>query len=147
MQVEDSYEGAVARLQRMEQAGLIVPTPEQRMRDLEELATLASEENERLQQLLDALGEQAPRLGRIAHVGSRHPRLQLVEEIDRRIGAGVGLQERDLEVFVELVADLGADERAGDGAAGALQAALQLSHPARAIGGGWLGLGGSRRDV
>jgi hypothetical protein len=60
MQVEDSYEGAMARLQRLERAGIVVPPLATavedesftRTRDLEELATLACEENERLQQQL-----------------------------------------------------------------------------------------------
>ena len=78
--------------------------------------------------------EQAPRLRGVAHVGARDARLQLVEQIERRIGASVGLQEGDLEILVELVADFRADEGAGDRAAGALQAALQLGHPAAALG-------------
>jgi hypothetical protein len=57
MQLEDSYEGAVRRLARLSNAGVglrddIDARDEeraQRMRDLEELATLATEENERLE--------------------------------------------------------------------------------------------------
>ncbi|MFI5288401.1 MAG: hypothetical protein ACHQ17_02065 [Polyangia bacterium] len=63
MHVEDSYEGALLRMQRLEQAGIIVaPSPPRksedeeallaRVRDLEELATVACDENERLKQEL-----------------------------------------------------------------------------------------------
>jgi hypothetical protein len=71
---------------------------------------------------------------------ARDARLQLVEEMDRRIGAGVGLQQRDLEILVELLADLGTDECARDRRAGALQASFQLGEPAGALSGR-LGLG------
>ena len=90
---------------------------------------------ERLQQLLDDLREQSARRRSVAHVGARDARLQLIEQVDRRIGAGVCLQQRDLEVLVELLADLGADECARDRRAGALQAALQLGEPAGALAG------------
>lgn len=62
MNVEDSYEGAVRRLQRLELAGVAIesPPPEasddvanggdaERLSQLEELATLACEDNERLE--------------------------------------------------------------------------------------------------
>src|SRR6185312_11502289 len=59
MNVEDSYEGALRRLQRLEAAGLhampveeIARDTDDRLRDLEELATLACEDNERLKQEL-----------------------------------------------------------------------------------------------
>jgi hypothetical protein len=60
MNIEDSYEGAVRRLQRLEMAGLSMPSGESeatdeiadesadRMQQLEQLATLACEDNERL---------------------------------------------------------------------------------------------------
>src|SRR4051812_45338752 len=61
MNIEDSYEGAVRRLQRLEMAGIAIessppdavdePAIEgdaERLRQLEELATLACEDNERL---------------------------------------------------------------------------------------------------
>jgi len=61
MNVEDSYEGAVRRLQRLELAGVALESPQShavdeaavddnsdRMRQLEELALLACEDNERL---------------------------------------------------------------------------------------------------
>ena len=52
MNVEDSYEGAVRRLQRLEMAGVALEAPPpsddaERMRELEELAMLACEDNER----------------------------------------------------------------------------------------------------
>jgi hypothetical protein len=55
MNVEDSYEGAVRRLQRLERAGLAPQNDEgaQRMRELEELASLACEDNERLKSELE----------------------------------------------------------------------------------------------
>jgi hypothetical protein len=59
MNVEDSYEGALRRLSRLQRAGVHLapppepePEPDDRMRDLEELATLACDENERLKQEL-----------------------------------------------------------------------------------------------
>lgn len=58
MNVEDSYEGAVRRLQRLELAGVALESSQahaaaadddaERMRELEELALLACEDNERL---------------------------------------------------------------------------------------------------
>ena len=51
-----------------------------------------------------------PHRRRIAHMRARHAPLQVVEQMIGRVGAGVGLQQRDLEVLVQLVADLGADE-------------------------------------
>ena len=97
-------------------------------------APMTSGRSSGCEQLLDAARQQAPRRGRVANMGARHAPLQVVEKIDGGLGAGIGLEQRDLEVFVELVADLGADEGAGDRPAGALQAALQLGHPAGAVG-------------
>jgi len=64
MQVEDSYEGAVRRLSRLSHGGAdLLPSRrddqeaalQTRLRDLEELATIATEENERLErELADA---------------------------------------------------------------------------------------------
>src|SRR5512146_429121 len=49
MNVEDSYEGAIRRLQRLELAGVALESQNaERMRELEELALLACEDNERL---------------------------------------------------------------------------------------------------
>jgi hypothetical protein len=72
MHVEDSYEGAVRRLERLRDAGFDLAPPmagqdpqeEDRMRDLEQLATLACEENERLQQELAETRESRERLQR-----------------------------------------------------------------------------------
>src|SRR5690349_19839244 len=69
MHVEDSYEGALRRLNRMRLAGVdLAPPPRQpererddgedRVRDLEELATLACDENEQLKtELMNARAE------------------------------------------------------------------------------------------
>ena len=68
MDVEDSYEGAVRRLQRLENAGIVMGIPASResdddderealrarVRDLEELASIACDDNERLQRELEA---------------------------------------------------------------------------------------------
>jgi hypothetical protein len=71
MQVEDSYEGAVRRLSRLSHAGVdLLPSRhddqeaqvQQRMRDLEELANLATEENERLERELMSARETIQRL-------------------------------------------------------------------------------------
>jgi hypothetical protein len=71
MNVEDSYEGAVRRLRRLGHAGLDLAPPalaqssaqaDERMRELEELATLACDENDRLQRELDGAREQINRL-------------------------------------------------------------------------------------
>jgi predicted transcriptional regulator len=71
MNVEDSYEGALRRMQRLERAGFSfndVPAPppddDDRMRDLEELATLACEENERLKEQLVAAVSESEQLQR-----------------------------------------------------------------------------------
>jgi hypothetical protein len=57
MNVEDSYEGALRRMQRLQMAGIAIEPPvaaepdegsADRMRELEELAVLACDENERL---------------------------------------------------------------------------------------------------
>ena len=96
---------------------------------------------ERREQVLDASREQAPRRGGVAHVGTRHARLQVVEQIARRRGAGVGLQQGGLEVFVQLVADGRADEGFGDGRSRSLQAAPELGKPSGTIGWHLLRLG------
>jgi hypothetical protein len=71
MQVEDSYEGAVRRLSRLSHAGVdLLPSRhddaeaqvQQRLRDLEELANLATEENERLERELMSARETIQRL-------------------------------------------------------------------------------------
>ena len=69
MNVEDSYEGALRRLQRLEAAGLhampveeIARDTDDRLRDLEELATLACEDNERLKQELASAQVEIQRL-------------------------------------------------------------------------------------
>ena len=71
--------------------------------------------------------------------GRASRRLQLVEEIDRRIERRRRpAAARPRGPRRSSVADLGTDEGAGDRAAGALQAALELGHPAGPIGGGLL---------
>ena len=72
MNVEDSYEGAVRRLRRLENAGFHAGALAEvsadragdadRMRDLEELATLACDDNERLTRELDEARGQIERL-------------------------------------------------------------------------------------
>ncbi len=73
MNVEDSYEGAVRRLRRLGHAGFDLAPPalaktsaeaDDRMRDLEELATLACDDNERLTRELDGAHEEIDRLRR-----------------------------------------------------------------------------------
>ncbi len=66
MNVEDSYEGAVRRLRRLGHAGVdLAPQTDQRVCDLEELATLACDENERLGQELDQARDEIDRLRRL----------------------------------------------------------------------------------
>ena len=70
MNVEDSYEGALRRLERLRLSGLHfgAPPPEpehderDRMRDLEELASLACDENERLKQELACMQSELEQL-------------------------------------------------------------------------------------
>ena len=72
MNVEDSYEGAIERLRRLGHAGIHLSPPaaisqqldeaNQRLRDVEELATLACDENERLTAELDAARTEIARL-------------------------------------------------------------------------------------
>ncbi len=69
MNVEDSYEGAVRRLARLGHAGLNLAPPSEdhvgesdRQRDLEELATLACEDNERLTRELESTRTEMDRL-------------------------------------------------------------------------------------
>lgn len=72
MQLEDSYEGAVRRLSRLSNAGIGLredidsrdEARAQRMRDLEELATLAADENERLEKDNQRLTQENKRLER-----------------------------------------------------------------------------------
>ncbi|HZS37175.1 MAG TPA: hypothetical protein VFF06_10120 [Polyangia bacterium] len=76
MNVEDSYEGALRRLNRLRHAGLdFAPPPpalppendeSDRMRDLEELATLACDENERLKEELGGARGEIARLQRLS---------------------------------------------------------------------------------
>jgi hypothetical protein len=72
MNVEDSYEGAVRRLRRLGHAGVdLAPpkpaysSPNDRLRDLEELATLACDENEQLKSELAAARGEIARLHRV----------------------------------------------------------------------------------
>ena len=66
MHVEDSYEGAVRRLRRLGHAGFdAAPRDDDRMRDLEELATLACDDNERLGRELDDARHEIDRLRRM----------------------------------------------------------------------------------
>ena len=70
MKVEDSYEGAVRRLRRLGHAGVEPAAPpaaqstktNDRLRDLEELATLACDQNERLTRDLDGARDEIARL-------------------------------------------------------------------------------------
>jgi hypothetical protein len=71
MHVEDSYEGALRRLRRLEDAGFQQTPPsvlaqrddaDARMRDLEELASLACDENERLTRELAEVRAESERL-------------------------------------------------------------------------------------
>jgi hypothetical protein len=68
MHVEDSYEGALRRLQRLGHAGVTLapPTATQahadRIRDLEELATLACDENDQLKRELEEARSEIARL-------------------------------------------------------------------------------------
>ena len=78
MNVEDSYEGAVRRLQRLGHVALVPPKPtrdEERERELEELATLACDENERLKAELEtaplAVHGCEQLLGMVGHHGDR----------------------------------------------------------------------------
>ena len=74
MNVEDSYEGAIQRLRRLGHAGIELSRPaplsqqldeaQQRLRDVEELATLACDDNERLTRELDAARGEIARLQR-----------------------------------------------------------------------------------
>jgi hypothetical protein len=112
MNVEDSYEGAVRRLQRLEMAGIAMESPQaeavdeavaadsaERMRELEELATLACEDNERLkaefgtalQELDDARRELD---GRRAEIGRAQRELgEARREIDQLRGYVASLEE------------------------------------------------------
>ncbi len=77
MEVEDSYEGAVRRLQRLENAGIRIEpaaferrddereTLRARIADLEELASLACDENERLERELVEAHDQVASLKRL----------------------------------------------------------------------------------
>jgi hypothetical protein len=77
MNAEDSYESAVRRLRRLGHAGadlapsMIAGEPEEtheaqeRMRDLEQLATLACDENDRLTRELDSARHEIDRLHRL----------------------------------------------------------------------------------
>src|SRR5437588_13127386 len=64
MNVEDSYEGAVRRLSRLGHAGVDLAPRNDRLHDLEELATLACDENERLTRELDSARADIARLQR-----------------------------------------------------------------------------------
>jgi hypothetical protein len=93
MHIEDSYEGAARRLARLSHAGVdLLPTRRDnveaslqgRMRDLEELATLATEENERLERELAAARETIERLQTQLTEVDRQRLRDLVEEAPAR---------------------------------------------------------------
>jgi hypothetical protein len=63
------------------------------------------------QQIGDAIGEQPAHGGRILQMGALDAPLQLVEQVTGRGDAGVGLEQRRLQVFVHRVVDAGGDER------------------------------------
>jgi hypothetical protein len=111
MNVEDSYEGAVRRLQRLERAGIAMdasPTDvavgaardgsAERMRELEELASLACEDNERLKSelgvTLQALDERRQELvAARAELGRLQQELQTARrEVDVLRGCVAELQ-------------------------------------------------------
>jgi hypothetical protein len=103
--VEDSYEGAVARLRRLEQAGFACFDREQedatqaRMRDLEELATVACDENERLEKELAAARDQIGSLQRVVKMLEE----SLAEEEQQRPPAHV---ERELAAARDQIGSL-----------------------------------------
>jgi hypothetical protein len=93
MHIEDSYEGAARRLAKLSHAGVdLLPSRRDdteaslqgRMRDLEELATLASEENERLERELTAARETIERLQAQLTEADRQRLRDLVEEAPPR---------------------------------------------------------------
>ena len=84
---------------------------------------------ERQQQLGEDPGQQLAHRLRVTELQAGDAPAQLVEQPDGRLGAGVGLQQRRLEVLVELVGQLGADERLGERRAGAPEPAAQASEP------------------
>src|SRR4051794_31334983 len=98
MNVEDSYEGAVRRLQRLERAGIAMDGPAsdvsagaapdgsaERIRELEELAGLACDDNERLKSELGvALRELDERRGELHAARAQLGRVQHDLETARR---------------------------------------------------------------
>src|SRR5438067_449883 len=99
MHVEDSYEGAVRRLQRLEMAGIAVESPlaesatpevadeaatddnDARMRQLEELAMLACEDNERLKAQFGAALQELDEARRESD-GARAATQRALQELD-----------------------------------------------------------------
>jgi hypothetical protein len=88
MQIEDSYEGAARRLAKLSTAGIdLLPSRRddeeaglrERMRDLEELAALATEENERLERELASARETIQRLQEQLTAADRQRLRDLVE--------------------------------------------------------------------
>jgi hypothetical protein len=88
MQIEDSYEGAVRRLAKLSNAGVdLLPSRRddheaklrERLRDLEELATLATEENEKLTAELLRANETIARLEQQVSMADRQRLRELVE--------------------------------------------------------------------
>jgi hypothetical protein len=66
---------------------------------------------------------------------------QVVEQELGGLHAGVGHQQRGLELFIERIVDLRVDEHGLDAGAGLAQAGLELVEPALAFGGGGFGDG------
>ena len=95
MNVEDSYEGALRRMQRLEMAGFSMEQPSaaaadepaadgsaDRMRELEELATLACDDNERLKRELGVALQQLEGV-RAQADGARAEMARAVRRTDR----------------------------------------------------------------
>ena len=80
-----------------------------------------------------ASGQQRLHRHRLGGLALLDAPLQVLEQELRGLHAGIGHQQRRLQLFVERVVDARAGEHLGDAAAGAAQALAQLVEPTRAV--------------
>ncbi len=88
---------------------------------------------QRLEQLGEHLGEDVLDLHRPGRAGGGDLALDFLQQVLGRLHAGVGHQQRRLQLLVEVIVDLAAGEDLGDAGTGLAQPVAEPLHPALAL--------------